>query len=93
MSDTEKKVKIQPLQSAKSRVLLAMALIVVVIAAIGFFIHWRSTVAEKAAAAGVASGPAIASIPGAGAPSAAYVQAQTTATVEGEAAARKADTS
>src|SRR3990167_6174260 len=89
MSDSEKKIKAPLLHSAKSRVFIALGLIVIGIAAIAFIVHWRSNVAATAASAGVSGAPSISSIPGAGNPSAAYVKAQTEANAAGEAAARK----
>src|SRR3990167_889486 len=93
MGDADKKMKMKTLQSAKSRVLLAIAFAVIVVVAIAWILHWRSRDEASIAAAGVASAPDISSTPGAGNPSSAYVEAQTKANVTGEEAARKSATS
>ena len=87
-----KKVQSRFFQSAKSRVFLAIMLIVVVVAAIALFVHWRRQVDANQAFAAVSGGPAIASIPGAGSPSSAYVKAQEQANIAGAAEAKKTGT-
>ena len=97
MSDTEnkenKKVQASFLNSAKSRVFLALFLIIVVVAAIAFVIHWRSREAELQGGAGVYGAPSVSSTPGAGNPSSAYVKAQNLANAQGEAKAQNTHTS
>ena len=92
MNEAPKKIKISILQSAQSRVFLALGLIVVVVAAIAFIIHWRSNVDANQASASVSGVPGISSTPGAGDPSAAYVAAQNQANAQGEQEARKTAT-
>ncbi|MDP1573960.1 MAG: type IVB secretion system protein DotG/IcmE [Coxiellaceae bacterium] len=77
------------LKSAQSRVFLAIGLIIFAIALIGVLIHLHNRSELNAAGAAVSGGPGLASIPGAGNPSDAYVKAQNIANVEGEEQARK----
>src|SRR3990167_531791 len=93
MDESPKKQKPQLLQSAQSRVFLALGLIVFVVVVVAFVIHWRTRVSEEHASAMVAGGPVIDSTPGAGSPSSAYVQAQTQENISGEIKAGKAGTS
>lgn len=87
-----KKVQLRFFQSAQSRVFLAIILVAVAVAAVALFIHWRKQKDINEAFAAVSGGPAIASIPGAGDPSSAYVKAQAQANVAGAEEAKKAGT-
>lgn len=87
-----KKVQLRFFQSAQSRVFLAIMLIAVAVAAVALFIHWRRQVDANQAFAAVSGSPGIASIPGAGDPSSAYVKAQTQANIAGATEAKKAGT-
>lgn len=89
----KKKARIKFLQSAQSRVFLAIGIVIVIGIAVGWFIHYRSQEALNVGAASVAGAPDIASVPGAGHPSTEYVKTQTTANIQGEEAARKSATS
>jgi intracellular multiplication protein IcmE len=92
MNDTSKKARLPLLANAKARVFMALALIVIVVAAIGYVIHVRSRESANQAVAVVSGTPDISSTPGAGNPSEAYIKAQNLANMEGEAAARKSAT-
>ncbi len=87
-----KKVQSRFFQSAQSRVFLAIMLIVIAVAAVALFIHWRRQVDINQGFAAVSGGPAIASIPGAGSPSSAYVKAQEQANAAGAIEAQKTGT-
>ncbi len=92
MRDSKAKSANPLLQNAKARVFIALALLVVVVGAIAFVIHWRSRVNAERATAAVSGAPNIGSVPGAGNPSAAYIKAQTQANIAGEEQARKSAT-
>lgn len=86
MSDISKK---SFLQSAQARVFLAIGLVVVAVGVVGFLIHLHNSTELNAAGASVSGAPGLASVPGAGNPSDAYVKAQNEANQMGEAQARK----
>lgn len=88
----DKKTQFRFLQSAQSRVFLAIFLIVIAVAAVAWFIHWRKELAARSAVVSVAGAPQIESIPGAGTPSEAYVKAQSQVNIAGAEAAQKAGT-
>lgn len=92
MNDTSKKTRLPLFGNPKARVFMALALIVIVVAAIGYVIHVRSRESANQAVATVSGTPDISSTPGAGNPSEAYIKAQNLANMEGEAAARKSAT-
>lgn len=80
-------------KSAGKRIIVALVFIVVLVAAVVLFVHWRYKAAGEVGGASVTSGSSIESIPGKGTPSAEYEKAQVHANVEGEIAARKEGTS
>lgn len=79
-------------KNPKTRVFLVLALVIVAVLVIIFAVHLYKQAQENAASASVAGGPGLASIPGAGNPSDAYVAAQNKANLQGEEAARKSAT-
>lgn len=95
MDNHEEHTKKSPfafLQNAKLRILFVLVIVLVLGAALGIYLHYRSQAELESGTATVSGAPDIASVPGAGNPSTAYVKAQKQANVAGEITARKKGT-